>query len=193
MLRRTPCIGTCSTTYGDLVCRGCKRFAHEIVQWNAYDAEQRRAVWQRLLELRAGAVRSVLEIRDLRCLREQADRLGVAGSDDVEPENLLYDLLQRLQWREPEVPLWTSGTRSAASSRSAGPASRPPRCRSPSWRSSTASFICVRWRSTSAASGSRRSDQRRQRTPFPALRNARGVAGTGPGPPRDAAHRSRQL
>ncbi|MEC9132488.1 MAG: DUF1289 domain-containing protein, partial [Pseudomonadota bacterium] len=23
--RPTPCVGICSTTYGDLVCRGCKR------------------------------------------------------------------------------------------------------------------------------------------------------------------------
>ncbi|MEM9624509.1 MAG: DUF1289 domain-containing protein, partial [Pseudomonadota bacterium] len=37
LTKRTPCVGICSTTYGDLVCRGCKRFAHEIVQWNAYD------------------------------------------------------------------------------------------------------------------------------------------------------------
>ncbi len=28
---RTPCVGMCSTTYGDLVCRGCRRFSHEIV------------------------------------------------------------------------------------------------------------------------------------------------------------------
>jgi len=109
MLRRTPCIGTCSTTYGDLVCRGCKRFAHEIVQWNTYDAEQRRAVWQRLLELRAGAVRSVLEIRDETLLREQAGRLGLPASGDLGIENLLYELLQRLQWREPDVALVEMG------------------------------------------------------------------------------------
>jgi len=114
MLRRTPCIGTCSTTYGDLVCRGCKRFAHEIVQWNAYDAEQRRAVWQRLLELRAGAVRCVLEIRDETRLREQARRLGLAAADDLVVENLLYELLQRLQWREPQMALGDIGIAVAA-------------------------------------------------------------------------------
>jgi predicted Fe-S protein YdhL (DUF1289 family) len=64
MLRRTPCIGICSTTYGDLVCRGCKRFAHEVVGWNGYDDDQRGAVWTRLHELRAGAVRHLLELVD---------------------------------------------------------------------------------------------------------------------------------
>ncbi|MCF8976542.1 DUF1289 domain-containing protein, partial [Pseudomonas edaphica] len=27
---KTPCVGLCSTVYGDLVCRGCKRFHHEV-------------------------------------------------------------------------------------------------------------------------------------------------------------------
>ena len=50
--RPTPCVGICSTTYGDLVCRGCKRFAHEIVQWNGYDEDQQQRVWQRLKSMR---------------------------------------------------------------------------------------------------------------------------------------------
>lgn len=116
MLRRTPCIGTCSTTYGDLICRGCKRYAHEIVQWNGYDAEQREAVWQRLLALRAGAVATVLEIFDEARLRDWARRLAVAGADDPDcaPENLLYDTLQRLQWRAPPVSLDSLGVAVAA-------------------------------------------------------------------------------
>ena len=44
----TPCIGVCSTGIGDLVCRGCKRFAHEIIEWNGYEPEQRLAVLERL-------------------------------------------------------------------------------------------------------------------------------------------------
>ena len=32
----TPCLGICSTTFGDEVCKGCKRFAHEIVGWTKY-------------------------------------------------------------------------------------------------------------------------------------------------------------
>lgn len=33
---KTPCVGLCSTVYGDLVCRGCKRFHHEVIHWNGY-------------------------------------------------------------------------------------------------------------------------------------------------------------
>lgn len=44
----TPCAGRCSTVFGDSVCRGCRRFNHEVIQWNTYSAEQRLAVWVRL-------------------------------------------------------------------------------------------------------------------------------------------------
>ncbi len=44
----TPCAGRCSTVFGDSVCRGCRRFNHEVIQWNTYTSEQHRSVWQRL-------------------------------------------------------------------------------------------------------------------------------------------------
>ncbi len=44
----TPCAGRCSTVFGDLVCRGCRRFNHEVIHWNSYTAEQHRLIWQRL-------------------------------------------------------------------------------------------------------------------------------------------------
>ena len=44
----TPCAGRCSTVFGDAVCRGCRRFNHEVIQWNTYSAQQQQAVWLRL-------------------------------------------------------------------------------------------------------------------------------------------------
>lgn len=44
----TPCAGRCSTVFGDSVCRGCRRFNHEVIQWNTYNEAQRLAVWKRL-------------------------------------------------------------------------------------------------------------------------------------------------
>lgn len=44
----TPCIGICSTVFGDAVCRGCKRYETEIIQWNSFDQTQKRAVDERL-------------------------------------------------------------------------------------------------------------------------------------------------
>ena len=45
---KTPCIGVCSTGIGDSVCRGCKRFAHEVIDWNSYTPEQKDIVDRRL-------------------------------------------------------------------------------------------------------------------------------------------------
>lgn len=61
----TPCMGICSTTYGDLVCRGCKRFAHEVVEWNGYDAGQREVIWQRLEGVRDQVIGQALMIVDI--------------------------------------------------------------------------------------------------------------------------------
>ena len=41
---RTPCVGICSTTYGDEVCRGCKRFYFEVINWNKYDENEKDAM-----------------------------------------------------------------------------------------------------------------------------------------------------
>ena len=71
-LRRTPCIGVCSTTYGDLVCRGCKRFAHEVVGWNGFADTQRHVVWMRLNRLLAESVRAYVTVVDEQRLRSAA-------------------------------------------------------------------------------------------------------------------------
>ena len=44
---KTPCIGICSTVFGDEVCRGCKRFQHEVITWNAYSDHEKEQVWKR--------------------------------------------------------------------------------------------------------------------------------------------------
>lgn len=48
LLPKTPCVGLCSTVFGDTVCRGCMRFIHEVIDWNRYNDEQKTIIWQRL-------------------------------------------------------------------------------------------------------------------------------------------------
>ena len=47
---KTPCVGLCSTVFGDTVCRGCMRFVHEVIDWNKYNSAQKQIIWQRLDE-----------------------------------------------------------------------------------------------------------------------------------------------
>ena len=71
---KTPCVGLCSTVYGDLVCRGCKRFHHEVIQWNGYNEEQKRAVWLRLEQLLVQVMAGKLEVFDPKTLRGQLEQ-----------------------------------------------------------------------------------------------------------------------
>ena len=61
---KTPCVGLCSAVYGDLVCRGCKRFHHEVIHWNGYNEDEKRAVWLRLEQLLVQVMTAKLEIFD---------------------------------------------------------------------------------------------------------------------------------
>ena len=92
---RTPCAGRCSTTYGDLVCRGCKRFAHEVVDWNRYGAEAKDAVWQRLLMLRDQVVAGRIEVIDRSLLAEQLQRHRIPFSRQDSDASRVWLLLRR--------------------------------------------------------------------------------------------------
>ena len=64
----TPCLGICSTTFGDEVCKGCKRFAHEIVSWTKYSEEEREIVNNRLEEFKIKILKHRFKIIDKDCL-----------------------------------------------------------------------------------------------------------------------------
>ncbi|WP_440808229.1 DUF1289 domain-containing protein [Pseudomonas syringae] len=68
---KTPCVGLCSTVYGDLVCRGCKRFHHEVIHWNGYNEDEKRAVWLRLEQLLVQVMTAKLEVFDAGKLHAQ--------------------------------------------------------------------------------------------------------------------------
>lgn len=70
---KTPCIGVCSTGIGDSVCRGCKRFSHEVINWNGYSAEQKKAVDGRLSDFLSQCVRNKLTVTDKALLKWQME------------------------------------------------------------------------------------------------------------------------
>ena len=91
--RPTPCVGICSTTFGDLVCRGCKRFSHEIVDWNSYDDAQKETIWERLETFKKQVVRQIVRFKD-----QDRFQSAIAAQKIKEPEDYqaVYLLLQRL-------------------------------------------------------------------------------------------------
>ena len=104
-LRRTPCVGICSTTYGDLVCRGCKRFAHEVANWNGYGAGQRDAVSQRLETLRDGSVGLFVRVADEPLLRRAAAGLRIEAAAGGSALGVAYETLRRVRGETPPATL----------------------------------------------------------------------------------------
>lgn len=92
---KTPCVGLCSTVYGDLVCRGCKRFHHEVVNWNLYSEEEKRAVWQRLEALLVQVVEAKLEVFDPQLLRRQLEQRQIRFVVRQSPYCWAYQLIAR--------------------------------------------------------------------------------------------------
>lgn len=93
---RTPCIGVCSTTYGGDVCRGCKRFAHEVIDWNSYSEDQKQRVWERLTRLTEEVVGPRLSIFDRNLLAQTLRSLGVRYHEDRSPAFGAMELLRAL-------------------------------------------------------------------------------------------------
>lgn len=91
---RTPCIGVCSTTFGDTVCRGCKRFLHEIVDWNRYTEAQKTLVWQRLNSLLRTVMGNYFVVQDAALLAEQLAFQNIRRQPQLTPEGWLPELLK---------------------------------------------------------------------------------------------------
>ena len=60
----TPCLGICSTTYGDDVCKGCKRFVHEIINWPKYSMDERAVINDRLEKFKIIILKDRFKIQD---------------------------------------------------------------------------------------------------------------------------------
>ena len=91
---KTPCIGVCSTGIGDAVCRGCKRFCHEVIDWNSYSEEQKAVIDRRLSEFLSQCVSNKLRITDHALLQWQLRVQQVAYTEHHDEYCWIYSLLK---------------------------------------------------------------------------------------------------
>lgn len=91
---KTPCIGVCSTGIGDGVCRGCKRFAHEVIDWNAYDQQERYIIVQRLEAFLVQVVQLRIQIVDEPLLLRQIKHQQIRFNQDQNPYCWVFELLR---------------------------------------------------------------------------------------------------
>jgi hypothetical protein len=93
---KTPCIGICSTTsFGDLVCRGCKRYSFEVIRWNVYDDSAKNAVLKRLEALQSQIYTDKLRIVSIEELKSGLQGLGIGFDAALSPWCWVHNLLTK--------------------------------------------------------------------------------------------------
>jgi len=90
----TPCLGICSTTFGDEVCKGCKRFAHEIVSWTKYSPEEREIINLRLEQFKIQILKRRFKIIDADLFASRLDEKAINFNHSLDPLTWIFDLFR---------------------------------------------------------------------------------------------------
>ncbi len=91
---KTPCVGICSTGIGDSVCRGCKRFSHEVIHWNGYTQAQKHIIAQRLENFLAQIVQNHIHVVDAQRLLLQIQHQQIQFKPEQNAYCWVFDLLR---------------------------------------------------------------------------------------------------
>ena len=91
---RTPCVGICSTTYGDDVCWGCKRFIHEVINWNSFNPEEKESVWKRLEKLKTLIMQSKISIINETLMEEKIEELQLKINSDLNSLSKAFEIVK---------------------------------------------------------------------------------------------------
>lgn len=99
----TPCVGICSTTFGDVVCRGCRRYLHEVIDWNRYSDAQKRLIWQRLDGLLEQVLPTAFRIDDPALLKARLLHYRIPHRPHAGPWAHLHALLRSAARQLPDL------------------------------------------------------------------------------------------
>ncbi len=91
----TPCIGVCSTIYGDDICRGCHRSYDEIIEWNALSLAKKSSILDRLEKLQIKHCSAYLHVSNKKLLLTQLNKLNIRFRDNCDPIALAYQLFRQ--------------------------------------------------------------------------------------------------
>jgi predicted Fe-S protein YdhL (DUF1289 family) len=90
----TPCLGICTTTFGDEVCKGCKRFSHEIVSWTKYSLDEREIINTRLEKFKVQILQDRFKVNDDELFSNNLDQMGINFNHSLDPLTWIFDLLR---------------------------------------------------------------------------------------------------
>ena len=91
---------------GDDVCRGCHRFAHEVVNWNGYPEEQRVVVFERLDSLLIQILDNKIQLVDIKLLNAKLTAANIAFRQQSDPHCWVYALLKKTRGEGLDAADW---------------------------------------------------------------------------------------
>ena len=106
----TPCLGICTTTFGDEVCKGCKRFAHEIISWPKYSENEREIINGRLEQFKIKILQNRFKIFDSELLASKLEEKAINFNHSLDPLTWIFDLFRAAG--SQEFPLSNFGIKS---------------------------------------------------------------------------------
>ena len=96
LIKRTPCIGVCSTTYGDDICRGCRRFRHEITSWIEYTDSEKSIINRRLEKFKITVLEEKFAVISVENFKESLLKARIRFNQDLQPICWIFDLFRTL-------------------------------------------------------------------------------------------------
>lgn len=90
----TPCIGICSTIYGDEICRGCFRSNQEVIDWNTLDDPQKLEILNKLHTKLITILQNKLEVLDPQLLQQKCQQFNVKIRPTWHPLTWAHALLR---------------------------------------------------------------------------------------------------
>ncbi|MBV1930444.1 MAG: DUF1289 domain-containing protein [Porticoccaceae bacterium] len=108
----SPCVGICSSGIGDDVCRGCKRFANEVIEWNAYSQEQRALIQQRLDNFLIQIIKLKIQLIDIKKLGFTLKEEHITFDENLDAHLWVYQLIKSRYREHIEPRVWGFKVRS---------------------------------------------------------------------------------
>jgi len=76
------------------VCKGCKRFSHEIVSWTKYSLEEREIVNDRLEKFKVQILQHRFEIVDQDLFESKLEEKAINFNHSLDPLTWIFDLFR---------------------------------------------------------------------------------------------------
>ena len=90
----TPCIGICSTIYGDEICRGCFRHYQEVIDWNTYSDTKKLTVLNHLNTRMLQVFIDKFEVTDENLLKTKCTEFNIKIRPSWDPLTWAHALLR---------------------------------------------------------------------------------------------------